>query len=189
MTSHHPQCDWHCDQYDFECCCGATRPRTAAFDALYPSEQSARAEARPASGLDEGVRERLDRWLEGYPEDFGTYEVGEFHRGGVRISLNPADLRALLAKTEGGREVERLRAQLADASEQWGLASTAHQTAQAEIARLRGLLEPFAKAAATLSSRWEDHEDHWQAGLSYPITVGHLRAARAALSEDKQGVG
>lgn len=31
MTAHHsPQCDWHWDQYDYECNCGVTMPRTEA---------------------------------------------------------------------------------------------------------------------------------------------------------------
>lgn len=31
MKHHAEQCDWHCDQYDFECTCGATRPATVAW--------------------------------------------------------------------------------------------------------------------------------------------------------------
>ena len=26
---HHIDCEWHLDQYDWECTCGATRPRTS----------------------------------------------------------------------------------------------------------------------------------------------------------------
>lgn len=43
-------------------------------------------------------------------------------------------------------------------------------------------LQPFALAFRSLSSRWEDHEDHWQDALSKPITVGQLRAASEALT-------
>ena len=32
VTDHHPDCDWFCDQYDFECSCGATRPKAPWFD-------------------------------------------------------------------------------------------------------------------------------------------------------------
>jgi hypothetical protein len=62
--------------------------------------------------------------------------------------------------------------------------------AAAEITRLASRIEelerklkPFAEAGATLSSRWEDHETHWQGALSYPISAGQLRAARSALSD------
>jgi hypothetical protein len=62
--------------------------------------------------------------------------------------------------------------------------------AAAEITRLASRIEeleralkPFAEAGATLSSRWEDHETHWQGALSYPISAGQLRAARQALSD------
>lgn len=30
--NHHPACDWFCDQYDFECTCGVTRPKAPWFD-------------------------------------------------------------------------------------------------------------------------------------------------------------
>lgn len=30
--AHAADCDWHCDQYDFECTCGETRPKAAWFD-------------------------------------------------------------------------------------------------------------------------------------------------------------
>lgn len=50
-----------------------------------------------------------------------------------------------------------------------------------ELERMRKALEPFALAGATLSSRWQDHETHWQGALSYEISAGQLRAARQAL--------
>jgi hypothetical protein len=31
MQHHADQCEWHCDQYDFECTCGLTRPATAGW--------------------------------------------------------------------------------------------------------------------------------------------------------------
>jgi len=31
--AHHRYCDWHCDQYDFECTCGETQPKAEWFDA------------------------------------------------------------------------------------------------------------------------------------------------------------
>jgi hypothetical protein len=31
MTTHSPQCSWHCDQYEHECDCGASRPATLAW--------------------------------------------------------------------------------------------------------------------------------------------------------------
>ncbi|MGV3580031.1 hypothetical protein [Brevundimonas sp.] len=49
-----------------------------------------------------------------------------------------------------------------------------------EVRAAREALKPFAEAAATLSSRWEDHEDHWQESLHRRLTVAHLRAARTA---------
>jgi hypothetical protein len=30
-NTHHINCAWQLDQYDFECDCGATRPKTTAF--------------------------------------------------------------------------------------------------------------------------------------------------------------
>ena len=42
-------------------------------------------------------------------------------------------------------------------------------------------LEPFATAFRGLSSRWEDHETHWQDATS-PITVEELRRADQALA-------
>lgn len=50
-----------------------------------------------------------------------------------------------------------------------------------ELERMREALEPFALASATLSSRWEDHETHWQDALPFGISAGQLRAARQAL--------
>lgn len=32
VSSHHRDCAWHVDQYDFECDCGATRPKAGYFD-------------------------------------------------------------------------------------------------------------------------------------------------------------
>lgn len=30
-ADHHKDCDWHFEQYDFECCCGAARPMPTWF--------------------------------------------------------------------------------------------------------------------------------------------------------------
>ena len=62
--------------------------------------------------------------------------------------------------------------------------------AAAEITRLASRIEeleraliPFALAGASLSSRWQGHETHWQDALPCGISAGQLRAARQALSE------
>lgn len=54
---------------------------------------------------------------------------------------------------------------------------------RARAEKAEAALRPFADAAASLSDRWLDHETHWyQEGRQ--ITVGELRAARAALSAE-----
>ena len=32
VLAHHPLCDWHYEQYWFECTCGATQPKAEYFD-------------------------------------------------------------------------------------------------------------------------------------------------------------
>jgi hypothetical protein len=59
----------------------------------------------------------------------------------------------------------------------------ASSAAAFRIEELERALKPFAEAGATLSSRWEDYETHWQGALSYQISAGQLRAARSALSD------
>ena len=51
-----------------------------------------------------------------------------------------------------------------------------------ERERMRGALEPFAEARNTLSSRWQEHEEHWQGALFHPLKVADLTRARAALA-------
>lgn len=36
VADHHWACDWHLDQYDDECCCGATNPRHPCMDKYPP---------------------------------------------------------------------------------------------------------------------------------------------------------
>jgi hypothetical protein len=55
--------------------------------------------------------------------------------------------------------------------------------AASRIEELERALIPFALAGASLSSRWQDHETHWQDALPCGISAGQLRAARQALSE------
>jgi hypothetical protein len=59
----------------------------------------------------------------------------------------------------------------------------ASSAAASRIEELERALKPFAEAGATLSSRWEDHETHWQDALSCGISAGQLRAARSAHSD------
>lgn len=49
-SGHAPCCEWHCDQYDFECTCGLTRPATLAW---------AEAEVSAAKCAVERANERL----------------------------------------------------------------------------------------------------------------------------------
>jgi uncharacterized small protein (DUF1192 family) len=79
-----------------------------------------------------------------------------------------------------------------DAAEYWQAAHDAEKeygdnlratiaALQSEIARMREALKPFAKEA----DAWPDHvwEGHGLGhSLSVSVTIGHLRAARAALS-------
>jgi len=62
-------------------------------------------------------------------------------------------------------------------------AAGALKSSASRIEELERALKPFAEAGATLSSRWEDHETHWQDALSCGISAGQLRAARSALSD------
>lgn len=41
---HHEDCEWHLDQYDWECTCGATRPKAPWFDEQVARAQKIRAE-------------------------------------------------------------------------------------------------------------------------------------------------
>lgn len=51
-ADHHPDCDWHLDQYDFECTCGAV---------IAPPP----LKAKPQPGIDrQGLRERINRAYE-----------------------------------------------------------------------------------------------------------------------------
>ena len=62
------------------------------------------------------------------------------------------------------------------------IAAANPETILALISTLRSqaeALRPFAEALDTLSSRWGDHETHWQEALPRPLSVGHLRSARA----------
>jgi len=48
---HDINCEWQHDQYDFECCCGATRPRAPWFQpaASQVDERSPAAPEQPAT--------------------------------------------------------------------------------------------------------------------------------------------
>lgn len=45
MTAHHQDCDYHADQYPWECTCGATRPKASWFDATALRSAIYRAES------------------------------------------------------------------------------------------------------------------------------------------------
>jgi len=57
-----------------------------------------------------------------------------------------------------------------------------------ENAKLREALEPFAKAAdIKLCGEWRDDERFGQTDVSFHLTFGDLRKARAALSPQNDG--
>lgn len=58
-----------------------------------------------------------------------------------------------------------------------------HREAAAEIKRLRAALAPFAKAAdVKLCGEWRDDQHFGQTDVTFHLTFGDLRRARAALS-------
>lgn len=66
-------------------------------------------------------------------------------------------------------------------------AANSYASSQAEIERLKAALEPFAKAAdIKLCGEWRDDERFGQTDVSFHLTFGDLREARAALSGSKE---
>lgn len=68
-------------------------------------------------------------------------------------------------------------------------AAEALETQQARIAELEDALKPFAEAARTLSSRWDNLDTDWQSAMPRRISVGKLRAADQALSSQGRNEG
>jgi hypothetical protein len=60
-------------------------------------------------------------------------------------------------------------------------AAAALRGQQAEIARLRAALAPFAAAAADLDDSADDKHHLWESAAAMGLTAGHLRAAAKAL--------
>jgi hypothetical protein len=75
--------------------------------------------------------------------------------------------------------VEELRANASETAQGWS--DNLMLSAASRIEELERALIPFALAGASLSSRWQGHETHWQDALPCGISAGQLRAARQAL--------
>lgn len=68
---------------------------------------------------------------------------------------------------------------------EWHKSAATIASLTAEVERLRGALEPFAKAAdIKLCGEWRDDERFGQTDVSFHLTFGDLRRARAALSAE-----
>ena len=66
-------------------------------------------------------------------------------------------------------------------------AAQALRALQQEVERLRGALEPFAKAADKLDSLWPEDDWRWNDSVRSNVTVRDIRRARSALTGSAQG--
>ena len=108
------------------------------------------------------------------------------------ISQAAAERDAALARAEAAeRERDERNARMWETAEELGRTEARANAAEANVAKLREALKPFAMLAHCLdykNSQWLDHETHWMRVVNFnpEPTVGDLRRARTALQETEQ---